>query len=137
MNDDRCYFEMDETEAELTHIQKTLEFMLYSIATGRPFMVGDCENSGKVQEINELCVAIENNMCDAIGNIDKLMELCKVENEEPAEKDKDYAEIFKELSDIKFDGEDAVNIRVETVEGQIVEMINTDNGLLCSGWKEV
>ncbi len=42
-----------------------------------------------------------------------------------------------DVSDIKIDGGDAVSIRVETVDGQIVEMLNTDNGLLCTGWKEV
>lgn len=165
MSDDRCYFEMDETEAELSHMVNDLEFIHYAISMGKMFPVGSCEDSEKVQEINNLCEVIGNDLTNGIENIDKLIKLCKVEPEETAEESKDYAEILKELSeypqhflhevdcaesvnvlakgkildvsDIKIDGGDAVSIRVETVDGQIVEMLNTDNGLLCSGWKEV
>ena len=41
------------------------------------------------------------------------------------------------VSDIKFDGEEAVLIELETVDGQRICMIKTDESLLCSGWKEV
>ena len=41
------------------------------------------------------------------------------------------------VSDIKFDGEEAVLIELETVDGQRIYMIKTDESLLCSGWKEV
>lgn len=41
------------------------------------------------------------------------------------------------VSDIKFDGKEAVLIELETVDGQHIYMIKTDESLLCSGWKEV
>ena len=41
------------------------------------------------------------------------------------------------VSDIKFDGKEAVLIELETVDGQRIYMIKTDESLLCSGWKEV
>lgn len=41
------------------------------------------------------------------------------------------------VSDIKFDGKEAVLIEIETVDGQHIYMIKTDESLLCSGWKEV
>ena len=41
------------------------------------------------------------------------------------------------VSDIKFDGEEAVLIELETVDVQRIYMIKTDESLLCSGWKEV
>lgn len=41
------------------------------------------------------------------------------------------------VSDIKFDGEEAVLIELETVDSQRIYMIKTDESLLCSGWKEV
>lgn len=41
------------------------------------------------------------------------------------------------ISDIKFDGKEAVLIELETVDGQRIYMIKTDESLLCSGWKEV
>ena len=41
------------------------------------------------------------------------------------------------VSDIKFDGKEAVLIELETVDGQHIYMIKTDESLLCSGWKDV
>lgn len=41
------------------------------------------------------------------------------------------------VSDIKFDGKEAVLVELETVDGQRIYMIKTDESLLCSGWKEV
>lgn len=165
MNDVTCYFEMNEPEAELKHMQDELDYMLYSISTGKPFPIEQNKDLAKTQEINDCCERINNHLCDAIGNIGELIKIFKAENEDPAGESKDYAEMIQELSDnpqhffhevdcaesvdvlangkilevsdIKFDGGDAVLIKVKTVDGQIVEMINTDNGLLCSGWKEV
>lgn len=47
-----------------------------------------------------------------------------------------YSKILN-VSDIKFDGEEAVLIELETVDGQRIYMIKTDESLLCSDWKEV
>ena len=45
MSDDRCYFEMDETEAELSHMVNDLEFIHYAIRMGNMLPVGSCEDS--------------------------------------------------------------------------------------------
>lgn len=44
---DKCYFEMNETEANLKNMMNTLEFLDYQIATGNIFTVGETVEQGK------------------------------------------------------------------------------------------
>lgn len=96
--------------------------------------------------------SIVNNSVEALPDDKELMELSYkemlkevFENPERFLHEVDCAESAEILvnskilsvSDIKFDGKEAVLIEPETVDGQRIYMIKTDESLLCSGWKEV
>ena len=48
---DKCYFEMNETEANLKNMMNALEFANYQIATGNIFAVGETAGQENVDKI--------------------------------------------------------------------------------------
>ena len=150
---DKCYFEMNQTEAAIKNIMNSLEFANYQIATGNIFAVGEVTDQGNVDKINNLTSEISDSLCkalDGVTEIKKIIDgLAELPEEIKVEREKGHIFIHEvdctdaishlqgatvtTMKNIKFDGEDATEIIFKTKDGKKIELIHTMDTLLCSG----
>lgn len=69
---DKCYFEMNETEAAIKNIMNSLEFAHYEFSTGIIFPVGGNETSEYIEKVNELSEKICHNLESTAGYLEEL-----------------------------------------------------------------
>lgn len=150
---DKCYFEMNETEANLKNMMNTLEFLDYQIATGNIFTVGETVEQENIDKINDLTSEISDSLCkalDGVTEIQKIIDGSATELPEEIKVEREKGHIFMHevdcadaishlqgaavtaMGNIKFDGEDATEIIFKTKDGKNVELIYTWGALLCS-----
>lgn len=150
---DKCYFEMNETEANLKNMMNTLEFANYQIATGNIFTVGETVEQENIDKINDLTSEISDSLCkalDGVTEIQKIIDGSAAELPEEIKVEREKGHIFMHevdcadaishlqgaavtaMGNIKFDGEDATEIIFKTKDGKNVDLIYTMEALLCS-----
>ena len=150
---DKCYFEMNETEANLKIMRNTLEFLDYQIATGNIFTVGETVEQENIDKINDLTSEISDSLCkalDGVTEIQKIIDGSATELPEEIKAEREKGHIFMHevycvdaishmqgaavtsMGSIKIDGEDATEIIFKTKDGKNVELIYTMEALLCS-----
>lgn len=150
---DKCYFEMNETEANLKNMMNTLEFANYQIATGNVFTVGETVEQENIDKINDLTSEISDSLCKALDGVTEIQKIIdgsvtELPEEIKAEREKGYIFMHEvdcvdaishlkgaavtAMRNIKFDGEDATEIIFKTKAGKNVELIYTMEALLCS-----
>lgn len=72
---DKCYFEMNETEANLKNMMNTLEFLDYQIATGNIFTVGETVEQENIDKINDLTSEISDSLCKALDGVTEIQKI--------------------------------------------------------------
>nr|WP_296032802.1 hypothetical protein [uncultured Dorea sp.] len=150
---DKCYFEMNETEAAIKNIMNSLEFANYQIVTGNIFAVGAVTDQENVDKINDLTSEISDSLCKALDGVTEIQKIIdgsatELPGEIKAERAKGHIFMHEvdcvdaishlqgaavtSMENIKFDGEDATEIIFKTKDGKSVELIYTMEALLCS-----
>lgn len=146
---DKCYFEMNETEAAIKNIMNSLEFANYQIATGNIFAVGAVTDQENIDKINDLTSEISDSLCKALDGVTEIQKLLMDQQQNfQAEREKEHIFMHEvdcadavshlqgatvtTMGNIKFDGEDATEIIFKTKDGKSVELIYTMEALLCS-----